>query len=286
MCARARELARGSADHYLDPLHYVATYRGRRDDVRYYHAHARALGGPVLEYGCGAGRIALPLARVGLEVTGVDASAQMLGHFRQTLAGEPRDVRARVRLRRGDMRGVRLAGRFPLVLCTFNSFLHLYTRRDVERFLARVAAHLAPGGTFVFDVSLPVAADLARAPDDRHHAPRFRHGSTGELVRYSERFDYDPLDQVLLVHMRFEPLDAGRGAPRAKRPRPPWETVLAHRQFYPQELEALLHYNGFAVTTVHGDFTLSPPTRDSGTLVYHCARRRAGAPTRTRQTPM
>jgi SAM-dependent methyltransferase len=265
---RDAELEAGSDAHYHDAAYYQATYADRGEDVDYYLGIAAELCGDapqaaVLEYGCGNGRIALPLARIGMSVWGVDRSAVMLADLGRRLEGEPALAR-RMRLCEGDMREVQLRRRFPLVLCTFNTFLHLYTRDDVERFLARVRAHLAPGGRFVVDVAMPDPEELARDPKKIHRVPRFKHPSTGEVVRYGERFDYDPLRQVLLVAMEFEPRDRpGRG----------WMTPLAHRQFFPQELEALLHYNGLEVLDVHGDFEVKPPTRDSRELIFHCQKR-------------
>src|SRR4029079_3541034 len=131
------------------------------------------------EYGIGNGRIALPIARHGIEVTGVDHSRAMLEDLRGRLGAEKREVRARVKTRAGDMRSAKLRRRFPLVICPFNAALHLYTREDVERFLARVREHLAPGGLFVCDLSVPMFQDLLRDPARAYHAPRFRHPTTG-----------------------------------------------------------------------------------------------------------
>ncbi len=152
---RDRELEAGSLAHYEDPAYYTSTYADRVADVAYYVALARSSGGPVLEYGVGNGRVALPIARHGVEVVGVDHSAPMLADLRERLAREPADVRSRVRAARGDMRRAKLGRRFPLVLATFNTALHLYTRDDVERFLARVREHLTPRGRFVVDLSMP-----------------------------------------------------------------------------------------------------------------------------------
>lgn len=261
------ELAAGTSAHYLDPAYYTKTYRGRVEDVRYYVDLAKERGGRVLEYGCGNGRITIPLARNGVSVTGVDLSAEMLADLRLRLKDEPDEVRARVTLRRGDMRKVKLGQRFPLIFCPFNAFLHLYTRDDVERFLARVRAQLSPRGELVFDVSMPEPAELARDPGRAFHAPRFRYpeeGGPGQMVRYTERFDYDKLRQILFVAMEFHPMRGGES----------WMTPLAHRQFYPQELEALLHYNGFTISEQYGDFFHSPPAKDSATLLLHCKARK------------
>ena len=93
---------------YDDAAWYDSTYRSRRQDVRYYAALAAAAGGPVLEYGVGSGRVALALARAGVEVCGVDASRPMLDRLREKLERAPKAVRKRVTTHHGDMRRVRL----------------------------------------------------------------------------------------------------------------------------------------------------------------------------------
>jgi SAM-dependent methyltransferase len=235
----------GAIAHYADPSYYQKTYARRGHDVRFYCELARRLGGPVLEYGCGNGRVTLALARAGHEVVGLDASGPMLDDLRRRLRAESAGVRALVRLVHADMRTARVRGRFPLVLCPFNTFLHLYGRADVERFLGRVRAHLAARGRFVFDVSMPSPVELARDPTRAYRTAPIRWPTTGELVRYAELFDYDPVTQILRVTLKFEPVAAPSRA---------WATLLAHRQYHPREIEALLHYNGFEVESVLADF--------------------------------
>ena len=258
----------GATSHFDDPAYYDKAYKNRRDDVAFYVRLATESGGPVLEYGIGTGRVALEIARAGIDVTGVDLSARMLLAFRKKLAGEASEVRRRVRLMRGDMRRVRLGRRFPLVIVPFNAILHLYDRRDMELFLERVRKHLTRAGRLVFDFSLPRAENLGADPERRYGAPRFRYPGKRALVRYGERFDYDPFRQVLLVNMEFAPEDGS----------PPWTVPLAHRQFFPQEMEALLHYNGFSDLRWSADFTDEPPGPETDFIVVNCgAARRLGA---------
>jgi len=255
----AAALVAGSTEHYEDAELYDHEYGRRRDDVRWYRALAqKELGKPggkraILELGCGSGRTLIPLAKDGWHVVGVDASAKMLARCQ---ARVDRLRGARVDLVGGDFRAIRLGRRFPLVICPFNAFLHLYDRTSVERFLARVRASLTPRGRFVFDVSMPQAEELARKPERAFSTPRFDYPGVG-LVRYKERFDYEPLRQILFVSMEFEPVS---GAPK-------FMTPLAHRQFFPAELEALFHYNGFRIDGIEGDFD-GPATNESSTLVY------------------
>jgi SAM-dependent methyltransferase len=250
---------RGALAHYQDPAYYAKAYSGRRKDVDFYVQAARHAGGPVLEYGVGNGRVAIPMARAGAEVVGVDLSRPMLSDLAARLEREPREVRERVSWVHGDMRSVRLGRRFALVVAPFNTVLHLYHRREIEAFFSRVREHLAPTGRWVFDFSVPQSGDLGRDPTRAYRAPRFRHPTSGELTRYAERFEYDPVRQLLVVDMEFLP---EHGAP--------WTVPLTHRQFFPQEMEALLHYNGFQEITFYGDFSAAEPGPAVDSLAVSC----------------
>ena len=256
------ELTLGSLSHYAEPRYYDKCYGRRHQDIAFY----RSLGGgshTILEYGCGNGRITLPLARDGARVVGVDLSRPMLDSFRDRLPLEPPEVRDRITLVQADMREKRFRTRFDLVVCTFNTFLHLYDRNDVERFLSRVRRHLTPNGRFAFDTSLPLPIELARAPHRPFRVPRLKHPEHGQVVRYAEYFDYDSMSQVLKVTMQFEPINDPDAA---------WSVLLTHRQFHPQEIEALLHYNGFELVSVHPNLDGPEETIDSIGWVARLAR--------------
>lgn len=252
-----RELEAGSRAHYQDASYYTHTYRTRIEDVARYVELACANGGPVLELGIGNGRIALPLARHGIEVVGVDHSAEMLADLRRRLAAEPREVHERVSFVRGDIRKVSLGRKFPLVICPFNTALHLYTRADVRGFLKVVKSHLMPGGTFVCDLSLPVPRDLARDPTRAYGAPPFNHPTLGR-VKYEEIFDYDRVRQILFISMFFTD-KSGKTV----------MTPLAHRQFHPEEWQVFLEEAGFRIVTIDGDFLGGPLTQESDVMVVH-----------------
>jgi len=117
---------------------------------------------PVLEVGCGTGRVLIPTARAGVNAVGVDLSAGMLDVCRQKVAAEPVDVQARVELHEDDMRTFDLGMRFPLVTLPFRGFQHLLTVDDQRAALQRLRAHVVDGGQMVLDVfnpSLPLLGD-------------------------------------------------------------------------------------------------------------------------------
>lgn len=255
------KLPEGSRSHYLDPAAYEHLYRRRRDDVRYYVELAKRVGGPVLELACGAGRISLPIARAGIDVVGLDASPQMLAYAVERTARLPKSAQKRLRFVPGDIRSFRLGRRFPLVLCAFNSVQHLYGRFDVERFLQRVRAHLAPGGLFAFDVLMPEPEFQVMKPGKRWARSPFTHPVSKIRYEYTEAYAHDPIAQVLHIDIRLaHPTDPAEDI----------EMLVSHRQFYPQELEALLHWGGLSIVERTGDFDGSALGPSSPSQVIVC----------------
>ena len=257
-----------SLAHYENPAYYQRTYSKRKHDVAYYAALARSTS-HVLEYGIGNGRIALPLARQGTQVVGIDLSQPMLRDLEARLAREPAAVRARVEAHHGDMRKLRLGRRFPLVIAPFNVMLHLYSVSEIEAFFARVREHLAEDGEFVLDVSVPAPEDLLGESGRRYQGPAVKDPVTGEALRYSELFTYDQVRQILTVVAEFR----GKGRQYLRVP-------LTQRQFFPAELEALLHYNGFGEIRFEPDFAAVSQAADVDSLAVRCRLRPSGGKTR------
>ncbi len=248
-----RSNRQGARALYRDAGLYEQLYRSRKQDVRYYVELARRYGGPVLELGVGSGRIAVALAQAGVEVVGVDFAPDMLVRARAHLARLPNDVRARVTLKRGDMRRLTLGRRFALVIAPFNAFTHLFTRDDLELTLAGCRHHLRPDGRLAFDVPMPDLRALTQDPDRLYRCRPLLDRASGRRHRYAEASHYAALQQVRTVTMVLQHDDGSveRAIP------------LAQRQFFPAELEALLHYNGFAIERRFGDFAFGPLADDS-----------------------
>ena len=132
--------------------------RSVTEDVDFYVEHALASGGPVVELAVGTGRIAIPIARAGIDVIGVDSSPGMLAVART--AAEEAGVADRLDLRVGDLREPPVSEHVPLALCPFRSLLHMETEDEKLRALRAARALLEPGGSFVFDVFAPSREDI------------------------------------------------------------------------------------------------------------------------------
>jgi len=258
-------LRAGSETHYEDPHYYDQVYRRRRQDVRFYVERIQAeLGerrGPVLELGVGTGRVALALARAGIPVVGVDAMQPMLDRFAERLEREPKRVRELVTLVCGDLRCLDLGETFRVVTSPFHVLNHCYSREELASALRTVRAHLARGGRFLFDVRVPNPDELRRDPDKVYKGRDVTLPSTGRRYHYRERWDYYMATQIQTVEMAFVGVDD---------PTDFHLQLLTHRCWFPAELGALLHYEGFEVLQRWGDFEGEPLDEGHDSQVYLC----------------
>jgi SAM-dependent methyltransferase len=225
-------------------------------DVDFYVEEARRAGAPVLELGCGTGRILLPVAAAGLDVVGLDRAPSMLAVAREKVARLGPGVRRRIELIEGDMRQFSLGRRFNLVTIPYRAFLHLLTDEDQRRALACIREHLADGGRLalnVFDPSLSVIhARLGVTAGTLQMQTRFRHPQTGRDMVLWDTFRYDPEQQVLEGDYIFDELgDDGTVLSRVYAP-------LTLRWVYRYEMQHLLELAGFRVEALYGDFRRGP----------------------------
>jgi SAM-dependent methyltransferase len=151
----------GTDDSYdISAKHYDAAYAKFAEkqvlvDLPFYVDLAKRSGGPVLEIGCGTGRVLLSIAREGIEIDGVDNSPAMLQVLKARMQLEPSVVRARANVHVADMRRFQLGKKYPLAIIPFRPMQHMYTLADQVGALMTVAAHLHENGLLAFDVFFP-----------------------------------------------------------------------------------------------------------------------------------
>ncbi len=219
--------------------------------IGFYTALARETGGPILELGCGTGRVAVAMARHGFEVTGLEVVPGMLAQARRKSADLP------VRWVEADARDFDLGRQFRLVFLTGNTFQAFLTNADQEALLQNARRHLHDDGLLAFETrnprwatatgvgaASPAMGDergafaLLETRDEEEEGPSYV-DVNGCEVRVSRTQVYDHLTQVLHWTGFHRWLDDGE-----------LRTKVSHvsvRFTFPQELEALLHHNGFEV---------------------------------------
>ncbi len=182
----------------------------------------------VLDLGCGTGGHALPLAARGYSVTGVDRSAGMLRAAR----AKARPAAGAASFARGDIRALRLGRRFDAVISMFAVLGYQTSDEEIRAALATAAAHLRPGGLFMFDVWFGPAV-LCDPPQDREKV--VREGTRRVARRTTSRIDY--LSQVVAVNFATE---AREGRALLER----CEEEHRMRFFFPREIALLLEGAG------------------------------------------
>jgi SAM-dependent methyltransferase len=236
---------------------FVAEFYDRqyaeRADVDFWIEEARAAGGPVLEVGCGTGRVLIPTARAGVEITGLDLSASMLDACRERLAREADEVRARARLVQADMRAFELGQGYRLVTTPFHPFQHLQTVEDQMSCLRNIYRCLVPGGRLILDLFNPSVHHLAReiTGQELEDGPELVLPDGRRVNRRVRTVSMDLHHQVNHVELIYYVTH-----PDGRRER------LVHafgmRYLYRYEAEHLLARCGFELEQVYADFDRRP----------------------------
>lgn len=234
---------------------YDEVYAAVRDgsgDRAFYRGLAEASGGPVLELGCGTGRILLEVAASGLRITGVEPSPAMRAVLLR------KGLPARAQVVDGHMETLDLAERgFRLAIVPFRAFMHLLTVEDQLAALRRIHAHLAPGGQLALDVFDPNPARMAlpSEPESPDGTP-FTYGGRALWRRFSVP-NRDRTTQVQRVRFRY--VD-GAGAEVGVED-------VSMRWLWRYELEHLLARVGFTPEIWSSGYKGEPYVAGSGDIV-------------------
>lgn len=228
------------------------------EDVEFYLDMIKHYGGPVLDAGCGTGRLLQAFAREGFDCAGFDTSEEMLGIARRKFEKEPPEVRERVEISYGDMRDFSLGRKFKTAMFGCNTFMHLLTNEEQNQALQAVHQHLEPDGRLLLQTTNIKFHE--NEPDVLYHRGREYHPETKESV--DSFYSYHYFQHVQIQQFTLF-LDVSREDGYVQRK----QVVLNLRWLFPPELERLLNANGFGLEALYGDFAKGPVTRDSPWII-------------------
>ena len=223
-----------------------------RPDIAFYVEAARERGGPVLELGCGTGRILIPTARARIDVRGLDGSRRMLAACQTHVEREPPDVQARIRLHQGDIRAFDLGQAFRLITLPFRVFQYLLTVDEQLACLAAVRDHLEQAGRVILDLAEPSIPSLATPVDSAAiDEEPFTHPDGRTIVRRHRNLERDLITQTFSNELGFlVAYPDGRTERHAHRHR--------FRYVFRFEAEHLLARAGFTIESVFSGFDRAP----------------------------
>jgi len=219
------------------------------EDLDYWLDLAEEHGDPLLELGCGTGRVLLNLARRGHAITGLDNSPEMLARLQAKLAAASgQHLAAAPQIVQASLDDFELPQRFRLALMPFNTFMHLLTTEAQIAALQRIRRHLAPGGALALDMPNPGEAYAAQ-----------EQGLTLERSfldgdRTVQQFSAIALDRAAqLAHITWN-YDSTGPAGDLQRSIVP----LTLRYTFPAEMSLLLARAGLNLSHLYGDYDRSP----------------------------
>ena len=260
------KVSHDNLEEFSDPANYDME-DASDTGIAFYVALAQETGGSVFEIACGTGRVSIPIARLGFSVTGLDIVPGMIER------GRSKSVGLLTRWIVGDARTFDLGEQFRLVFLTGNAFQGFLTNADQEALLQRVHSHLHDEGLFAFETRNPLFAN-SQTPEgqfvnletneEEQDWPSFV-DSSGREVRLSKTRVYDPVAQILhwTTYRRWH-----EGEEEHTK-----VTRIALRYTFPQELAALLYYNGFSIVRQYGDWNLEPLSASSRSIIVVCRKR-------------
>ncbi|MBK8900120.1 MAG: methyltransferase domain-containing protein [Anaerolineaceae bacterium] len=245
---------------------YDLTHASLTADLPFVLQLASETGGPVLELGCGSGRLLLPLARAGHSVTGLDLSTVMLDRARARVAQEAAAVQQRITLHQADMTRFLLPGAptFGLVVVPYNTLLHLDTPQALAA-LRQARGCLGENGRLFIDLANPV--DIASTPEDALLSLEnvLTDPETGELIVHLASNQLETADQTLHITWIYD-VSAPNGGPVHR--------TIVHGTYhyrYPHQMELLLQEAGFKLLNLWGDYDQSPYDESSSRLLILAA---------------
>jgi SAM-dependent methyltransferase len=260
-------MSRKTSGGYINPrlaeIYDLVPMYVSREDLQFFVDRAVASGGPVLELGCGTGRVLLPTARAGVRITGLDLAEPMLARLRGKLDDETDEVRERIDLVQADMCDFDLGRRFALAMIPFRPFQHLITVEEQLGCLRCANRHLEAHGKLIIDMfHLNYLKVFGPGWDERHQDLDNHELPDGRKIsRWYRTVARHESEQYLDVEMVYE-LTNGDGTAE--------QVVQAFpfRWFFRYEVEHLLARCGFAVAEIVGDFDGSPFGDESQQMIF------------------
>ncbi len=230
--------------------YYEAENQDKNDDIELYLQMAEQYGDPILEIGCGTGRVVFPLAQGGYTVHGIDNEGMMLKRAEQIRQGNL-ILEANTVFHRGDVLTHQLEMRYRLILVPYNGLMHFLDQAKQIKALEQLRSWIRDDGTLVLDLPNAGQVFATRETDAILLERTFLEPETGHMVMQQSHSYLNRTAQLLRVTWIYDEIDDEGQVQRTVAP-------MMLYYFFFSELRLLLERASFAVQTVYGDVDYSP----------------------------
>lgn len=236
------------------PMLYHYHHQNFTEDLPFWEGLARWMGNPILELGCGTGRVLIPLAQNGHTVYGIDHSPAMLSFLKQRI---PLDLQANIQLIEADMVDFAIEAEFQLVLLPCNTYSS-FDKQARPKMLRCIFQHLKPGGVFAVSMPNPNLLAVLQTNDEPEVETIFYHPESGHPVQVSST--WERLDGAVNINWHYDHLLPDGKIERLT------ATVrhhLATMEDYVTEMIAA----GFTIQSTYRNFETGPYKPDASYLI-------------------
>lgn len=208
----------------------------------------------ILELCCGTGRLTLPIAKDGYDISGVDYSSSMLEQAKVKASKEGLEVK----FIEADIRTLDLPEKYDLIFIPFNSIHHLYKNEDLFKAFNVVRKHLKEEGLFLLDCFSPNIQFIVEGEKEQKEIAKYttsdgREVLIKEIMRYENKTQINRIEWHYFINGVFNSIQN-----------------LDMRLFFPQELDSYLESNGFDIIHKFGCFEEEAFNDDSEKQIFIC----------------
>lgn len=229
-------------------------YHQQQKDIDFWLSLANEYGQEILELACGTGRVTIPLFQAKYSVIGMDYEDSMLNLARKK---EPK-----ISWIKGNVTNFNLNTKFSLIIFPYNSLSHIYNYQDIESTFYYIRQHLTKNGYFILDIKNPNPDYIYRIhnQNQRDFFSYFLSPEDNQPIVVTRLRSYNSEKQIYLMKLFYNFLSNQIET----------NEIIEFRLFYPQEIEALLHFNGFKIIKKFGDYSMRSFSSNSPKQLILC----------------
>ena len=245
---------------YPENFDETTKYQGLHGDVDRYLELFKVHGGPVLELCCGTGRVGIPLAKAGAEITCVDIAESMLSRFAKNIERIDGNLNKQIELVHQDVTKLKLGHQnYRLALIPFNSLLCIPSFTGQMAALSAIANHLAPDSRLVLDIVNPLRLKIDGDPIPKPFFTRKNPNNGNTYTRFAmcDAFDSDHKQRL---HGWYDEIDQNGHLMRS-------HYSMHWRPIFRSEIVLMLEKAGLTIETIEGGHSKEAYTAQSSRML-------------------